>query len=112
RATVPVFLNDAGPFTFMVDTAANASVIADDLATRLQLPSLGDIGMHTLIGREVVPAARVERMRSGTLDAPDVRVAVGSRPAMGGLDGLLGCDLLVGRKVILNFRGSQRVRIA
>lgn len=112
RAAVPVFLNEVGPFTFMVDTAANASVIADDLMTRLQLQSIGNIGMHTLIGREVVPAVRVGRMRSGTLDAPNVRLAVGSRLAMGGLDGLLGCDLLIDRKVILNFRGSQRVRIA
>lgn len=112
RATVPVRFNGQGPFTFMIDTAANASVIADDLAAQLQLQALGDIGMHTLIGREVVPAVRADRMQSGMLDAVDVRLAVGRRVAMGGLDGLLGCDLLVGRKVILNFEGTQRARIA
>ncbi|WP_421730150.1 aspartyl protease family protein [Brevundimonas sp.] len=112
RATVPVRLNGQGPFTFMVDTAANASVIADDLVAPLRLELLGNIGMHTLIGREIVPAVRANHMQSGTLDAPDVRLAVGQRLAMGGLDGLLGCDLLVGRKIILNFQGSQRVRIA
>ena len=111
RATVPVFLNGEGPFQFMVDTAANASVIAEDMLPRLQLASAGMIGMHTLVGREVVPTVRMDRMQSGTLDAQDVRLAVGSRLAMGGLDGLLGCDLLIDGKVILNFRGSGRARI-
>jgi len=111
RATVPVLLNGEGPFQFMVDTAANASVISDDLLLRLQLTSLGMIGMHTLVGREVVPTVRMNRMQSGTLDARDVRLAVGSRLAMGGLDGLLGCDLLIDGKVILNFRGAGSARI-
>lgn len=112
RATVPVFLNDQGPFHFMVDTAATASVISADLAERLGLADAGPIGMHTLIGREVVPTVRVAQVRSGAMNAPDVRLAVGQRAAMGGLDGLLGCDLLVDRTLILNFRGTQRVRIA
>ncbi|WP_339914332.1 retroviral-like aspartic protease family protein [uncultured Brevundimonas sp.] len=112
RATVSVFLNGEGPFNFMVDTAANASVISSDVAERLQLESLGEIGMHTLVAREVVPAVRVSRMESGTLDARNVTLAVGQRTAMAGLDGMLGCDLLVDRKLILNFRGTQRVRIA
>lgn len=112
RATVPVFLNDRGPFDFMADTAATASVISDDLVDALKLTSAGPIGMHTLVGREVVPTVRVARVRSGALDIPDVRLAVGRRTAMGGLDGLLGCDLLVDRTLILNFRGTQRVRIA
>lgn len=112
RATVPVFLDGEGPFQFMVDTAATASLISSDLAERLQLPSAGSIGMHTLVGREVVPAVRVSRMTTGALDAPDVLLAVGSRAAISGLDGLLGCDLLVDRKVILNLDGTERVRIA
>lgn len=112
RATVPVFLNDQGPFQFVVDTAANASVISSDLSERLQLESIGEIGMHTLIGREVVPAVRAMRLESGALDVRFLRLAVGLRSAIAGLDGLLGCDLLVDSKVILNFRGTQRVRIA
>lgn len=112
RATVPVYLNEQGPFQFIVDTAANASVISSDLVERLQLESIGAIGMHTLVGREVVPAVRAARLESGTLDARGVRLAVGLRSAIAGLDGLLGCDLLVESKVILNFRGTQRVRIA
>jgi len=112
RATVPVFLNGEGPYQFMVDTAATASLISSDLAKRLQLPPAGAIGMHTLVGREVVPAVRVARMNTGALNAPDVLLAVGSRAAISGLDGLLGCDLLADRKVILNLNGTERVRIA
>lgn len=113
RATVAVFINDQGPFQFIIDTAANSSVIADDLVAPLGLSSIGNIGMHTLVGREVVPAVRGRRVRSGALDARDVRFAVGSRGAIADLDGLLGCDLLVDTKVVLNFRGGgvQRTRI-
>lgn len=111
RATVPVFLEGQGPFNFMVDTAATASVISSDLAEALELAPAGAIGMHTLIGREVVPTVRVARITSGVLDVPDVRFAIGKRSAMGGLDGLLGCDLLIDRTLMLNFRGAQRVRI-
>lgn len=112
RATVAVFINDQGPFQFIIDTAANSSVIADDLVAPLGLSSIGNIGMHTLVGREVVPAVRGRRVRSGALDARDVRFAVGSRAAIAGLDGLLGCDLLVDTKVVLNFQGGvQRTRI-
>lgn len=112
RATVEVFLNDQGPFHFIVDTAANASVIAADLVERLQLPPLGNVGMHTLVGRETVPTVRGRRLKTGALDTRDIRLAVGRRAAMGGLDGLLGCDLLIDSRVILNFRGRGRVRIA
>lgn len=111
RTTVPVRLNGQGPFAFMVDTAATASVISSDLVQPLGLASMGPVGMHTLVGREVVPTVRAERMQSGRLDARDVRLAVGQRLAMAGLDGLLGCDLLVEQKLILNFTGEQRARI-
>lgn len=112
RATVPVMLDGKGPFQFMVDTAATASVISNDLLEHLQLQPFGEVAMHTLVGREVVPAVRVGRLRSGVLDVHDMRVAVGRRIAMGGLDGLLGCDLLARKRIVLNFRGRASTSIS
>lgn len=112
RATVPVRINGVGALRFAVDTAANCSVIADDLIERLALTPAGELGMHTLVGREVVPAVLATTVSSGALDSSGVRLAVGRRSAMAGLDGLLGCDLLINRKLILNFKGQQRARIA
>lgn len=112
RATVPVSLNGEGRFRFVVDTAANCSVIADDLIGRLGFEPMGELGMHTLVGREIVPAVRAARLQSGALDVRYPRLAVGRRAAMAGLDGLLGTDLLAQHRLTLNFRGTDRIRIA
>lgn len=112
RATVPVYLNEIGPLRFAVDTAANCSVVSSDLVEPLGLEPLGELAMHTLVGREIVPAVRALRLRSGALDASDPRLAVGKRSAMAGLDGLLGTDLLADSQLILNFQGRARTRVA
>jgi len=111
RATVPVIINGQGPFQFAVDSAANCSVISRDLLEVLDLRPTLRLAMHTLVGREMVDAVVVERLSSGALNQPFVRLAVGSRPAMAGLDGLLGSDLLADKRLILNFRGGVRARI-
>src|SRR5690606_32022690 len=105
-------LNGVSRFRFAVDTAANCSVVAEDLVAPLGLQRRGELGMHTLVGREIVPAVRAERLRSGALDARLPRLAVGKRAAMAGLDGLIGTDLLREHRLTLNFRGTDRIRIA
>jgi hypothetical protein len=112
RATVPIELNGGGRYRFAVDTAANCSVVAEDLVTPLGLEPMGELGMHTLVGREIAPAVRADRLRSGALDIRYPRLAVGKRAAMAGLDGLIGTDLLHEHRLTLNFRGTDRIRIA
>lgn len=112
RLTVPVRIDDQGPFAFAIDSAANASVITGDLALRLALPGNGDIVMHTLIDREVVGTVRARRLTTGALDIADPRLALVSRAGLDGLDGLLGADLLAGLRLELRFDGDRRMRIA
>ena len=113
RAIVPVRINGVErTLSFAVDTAANCSVVAEDLMTPLNLSPAAPLGMHTLAGREITPSIRCDRLVSGALDRTDVRMALGRRSAMAGLDGLLGSDLLVDRRLVLNFRGGERARIS
>lgn len=112
RATVPVRINDGALLTFAVDSAANCSVIASDLIAPLSLPFDERLGMHTLVGREEVDSVRAESLRSDALSARNVRLAVGNRHAMDGLDGLLGVDLLADLRLVLNFKGQARSMIA
>lgn len=112
RMTVPVRIGDDGPYTFAVDSAANASVIAADLAASLALPDGGEVAMHTLIAREVVQTVRARALRTGALNAREVRLAVASRLGLDGLDGLIGTDLLSGLRLELGFRGRRRIRVA
>ncbi|MDI1327932.1 MAG: aspartyl protease family protein [Brevundimonas sp.] len=109
--TVPVTINDRGPYAFAIDSAANASVIAQDLAVGLTLPDAGEVTMHTVVASERAPTVRASRLRTGALDARDVRLVVTGRQGLLGLDGLLGTDLLGGLRLVLNFRGRTRVNV-
>ena len=112
RSTVPVFINGEGPFRFAVDTAASASVVADDVVERLGIAPAGLLDMHTVIGVERVQAVRARSLSSGSLEAEDVRLAVGTRPGLIGLDGLLGLDLLADQRLVMRFRGGGRSSIS
>ena len=111
RSTVPVFINDRGPFRFAVDTAASASVVADDLVEAVGIEPAGELDMHTVIGLERVPAVRARTLASGSLSVEGARMAVGSRPGLIGLDGLLGLDLLANQRLVMRFRGEGRSSI-
>jgi hypothetical protein len=111
RMLVPVRIDGRGPFAFAVDSAANASVIASDLADTLALPPAGEVAMHTLIAREVVGTVRTGRVQTGALDARDVRLALASRIGLDGVDGLIGTDLLAGLRLDLHFQGVRRTRV-
>lgn len=109
--TVPVTINGRGPFAFAIDSAANTSVIARDLAEALALADAGEVTMHTVVASEQAPTVRADRLRTGALDVRGARLVIAARPAMDGLDGLLGTDLLAGLRLVLNFRGRTRVDV-
>lgn len=109
--TVPVMINDQGPYAFAIDSAANTSVIAQDLALSLGLADAGNVTMHTLVASEPASTVRATRLLTGALDVQDVRLAVVSRAHMDGLDGMLGTDLLGALRLVLNFRGRTRVNV-
>lgn len=110
--TVPVMFGAVGPFVFGIDTAANSSVIAEDLLGRVGHRSAAPLMMHTLVGAEPTQAVIVEQISSDEMRYAEARMAVGQRSGMGGLDGLLGSDLLADRRLVLSFRGGRRIRIA
>jgi predicted aspartyl protease len=109
--TVPVTINDRGPYAFAIDSAANTSVVARDLAAGLELPDAGEVTMHTLVADERAPTVRAERVRTGALNARDVRLVVTGREGLLGLDGLLGTDLLAGLRLVLHFGRRTHVDI-
>ncbi|HST92861.1 MAG TPA: aspartyl protease family protein [Brevundimonas sp.] len=108
---VPVMINDSGPYAFAIDSAANTSVVARDLAVGLALRDAGEVTMHTLVASERAPTVRADRLRTGELDARDIRLVIAGRQGLLGLDGLLGTDLLGGLRLVLSFRGRARANV-
>ena len=110
RMTVPVTIGSEGPFRFMLDTGAQATVVSRALADRL---ALNDRKMAILVGM-------ASRMQVETTQISDV--GLGSRTFyirnapvvdgenIGGADGILGIDSLQNQRVLLDFvRGEIAV---
>lgn len=107
RMTVPVTIGGEGPFRFMLDTGAQATVVSRDLAERL---ALFDRSPATLVGMastrqvettvidDVTLGSRMFYIRS----APVVETA-----NIGGADGILGLDSLQNQRVLLDFVNRQ-----
>jgi predicted aspartyl protease len=102
RMTVPVFLNGRGPFSFVVDTGANRSVVSLELAAALSLPAAGRVEVHGIAGAEPAAMTGVRSFRVGDTSSSDLVLPALPRDKLGA-DGLLGVDVLKGRRVFLDF---------
>lgn len=105
RLLAPVTINNQGPFPFLVDTGANRSCLSTSLAQRLNLPSGGDVSVHTVVGVKKRPSVLIDRLKLGDRTQRRVRAPVLTIPEQG-LDGVLGIDWLKGRRLVLDFKGK------
>jgi predicted aspartyl protease len=109
RMLVPVTIAGAGPYPFIVDTAAERSVIARDLARELGLAPAGRarlLSMTSSRDASMVSMPQVSFMqgRARTLQA----FALNGQYL--GASGILGIDALRGQRVVLDFEaGEMRV---
>jgi predicted aspartyl protease len=106
---VPVYINGAGPYRFVLDTGATLTCVDEELAERLQLPKpvgmlgygasvgeTGTVGLHT-IDTIKVGSASATRLTACALDLQRME-KVGLT-----VDGLLGLNFLKSFKVTLDF---------
>ncbi len=107
RMTVPVTIQGQGPFSFMIDTGSEATVLSHELADLLQL---NDRGMATLVAmastREV-ETTPVEDFNLGnqSMRIPQAPLVEGEN--IGGADGILGLDSLQDQRVLIDFERRQ-----
>jgi hypothetical protein len=102
RMVVPVRINDRGPFGFVVDTGASRSVVASELVNVCALPSAGQADVHGIAGVEPAEMAEVRRLAVGQVASSNLIMPALPRARLGA-DGLLGVDILKGRRMLLNF---------
>jgi len=105
RLTTKVFINGAGPFHFLVDTGAERTLIASDIADRLALPHGRRVMVEGIIRGLPADLVHIGRLEMGGLVCPHLEVPVLPR-AMTTVDGYLGLDVLDERRVIFDFRAG------
>jgi predicted aspartyl protease len=103
RMSVKVMIGGKGPFAFLVDTGAERTVIARELASRLGLAEGAKLRLATIGGSATVPSFRV-----AALQMSDLHLASVEAPAFFGRHigaaGLIGVDMLEERRVLIDFR--------
>lgn len=105
RMTVPVTIEGEGPFHFMIDTGAQATVVTRGLTEKLDLKP---VGAATIIGMGSVKPVQMFRLDGlefaqrvlDDIDAPMLE----ERHV--GADGILGLDSLQDMRVLIDFRSD------
>ena len=111
RMTVPVTIQGQGPFNFLIDTGAQATVLSRDVADRLML---NDRGTATLIGMassRQVETTPIDDFTLGSRSFYIRQAPVLERANIGEADGILGLDSLQDQRVLLDF-AKRRISVA
>lgn len=106
RVTAPVRINGQGPFDFVVDTGANRTVITRELAAQLGLPDAGPADVHGVAGVEPSSTVTIDLLQVDAVATRAIRAPTLSRERLGA-DGLLGVDVLRGRRVTIDFLDNE-----
>lgn len=110
RMAVPVRIGANGPYSFLVDTGAERTVISRELAQRLALTRGQMLRLATISGPATAPSYKV-----AALTMTNLTLAPFDAPALHGnhigAAGLLGVDMLQGRRVLIDFR-KEEMRIS
>ena len=102
RMLAPVTIGGAGPYPFIVDTAAERSVIARELADTLGLRAAARMPLLSMTSTRAVGTVQVPGLAFLPGETHDVRAfAVDGKDV--GASGVLGIDALRGQRVVLDF---------
>ncbi|MEB3416792.1 retroviral-like aspartic protease family protein [Alteriqipengyuania sp. WL0013] len=104
RYTLPVTINGTGPYNFMVDTGAEATVLSRAIADRLEL---GDRRPVTLVGmasRKETETVAIDALTFGSRSVYVRTAPLVDAADLGPIDGILGLDTLQEQRVLLDFK--------
>jgi len=106
RLTLETFVDGKGPFRFLVDTGADRSVIADDVAVSLGLLSGADVVVQGIARSLPAPTVHLKNLAFGRIVIENLPAPVLPRRWLGA-DGYLGLDVIDGRKVTFDFLNKK-----
>lgn len=107
RVTVPVTIKGQGPFRFMVDTGAQATVVSSELADRLGLTDRSAAVLVGMASKEAVETTEIPQFTLGSREYYIRSAPIVQGSNLGGADGILGLDSLQNQRVLIDFRKQQ-----
>jgi len=103
--TTPVRINGKGPFRFIVDTGADRSVIADDVAEALHLPLGRPVVVQGIIRAVDAVSVPVRELKFGAAVRDNLEMPVLPRKSLQA-DGFLGLDAIGDHRIVFDFRNK------
>ena len=110
RLTVPVTIDGSGPYRFLIDTGAQATVVTHRIAEDLALPRRGQALLVAMGSAERVELVEVDELRFADRAITGLLSPL-LHAANIGADGILGLDSLQDLRVLIDFR-EERMRVA
>ena len=111
RMTVPVTIKGEGPFRFMIDTGAEATVLSLHLADQLELTERRPATLIGMASRRAIQTTEIPEFGIGRRTLTILTAPLVESGNIGGADGILGLDGLQGQRVLLDFV-KQRMLVA
>lgn len=109
RPTMDVRIGGQGPFRFLVDTGAQATVVGRDVVRQLGLPPAGRAMLVATGSRQLVDLVEVDHLSFANRELSLAGIPVLETENLGA-DGILGLDTLQGLRVLLDF-AQQRITL-
>lgn len=106
RFSVPVLIDEKGPFRFMIDTGSQATAVSREITTALALPHMGRANLLGMASLRQVDMAGITRLTVGRHHIDDIAAPVLERTNIGA-DGIIGLDVLQDFRVLIDFRAGS-----
>src|ERR1700760_2515093 len=105
RIWAPVVINGHGPFRLVLDTGASHSAITALVAMALGIPTdqSPPVILRGVTGFATVPTIHVDTLSVGDLSVDQTTLPI-VPDALGGAEGVLGSEGLVGKRIFIDFR--------
>lgn len=105
RLTIPVTIDGAGPYDFMVDTGSQATAITHGINEQLDLEHLGTATLVGMASRRSVDLVELEELGLGSRTVYNLTAPILHREHVGA-DGIIGLDTLQDMRVLIDFRDN------
>ncbi|MEP2987978.1 MAG: retroviral-like aspartic protease family protein [Parasphingorhabdus sp.] len=102
RMTVPVSIDEQGPFDFIIDTASQRTILSKEIAGNLDLEIEDTVNVIALAGNTTVNTVYVPELTLGERSYGGL-ISPTFRATNIGADGVLGLDSLQGQRILFDF---------